>query len=256
MQDKAFIDLNRWLSVMRTSLQIWWWMPPWLWSLWTPGVSPSTPSTLSMCWKPMAAVRRRASWSMDMHWTALLAHKVSLDKNKFLNAHFKTKKRFTALIHLICCWLNSHLNLLQCLTWWRWQWYAWERAEWLWKIPDTSSLDCVASFVARQCNKNCQCKYTTQSGLSKHNISCLQPVILLIQRNDQACCKRQDCLPGLQPAEDQDEDGRPGRHQRPWKTRPDQTEVEYIHFSHYPSLHFELGMLTTNWLSVNCRLRI
>lgn len=78
MQDKAFIDLNRWPSVMRTSLQTWWWMPPWLWSLWTPGVSPNTLSTLSTCWKPMAAVRRRASWSMDMHWTALLAHKVGL----------------------------------------------------------------------------------------------------------------------------------------------------------------------------------
>lgn len=77
-QTKTFLCLNRWPSVMPTSLLTWWWTLPWPWSLWTPGVLPGTQSTLSMCWKPMAAVRRRASWSTDMHWTALLAPKVGL----------------------------------------------------------------------------------------------------------------------------------------------------------------------------------
>lgn len=82
---KTFFYLNGWPSVMPTSLPTWWWTLPWLWSLWTPGVLPDTQSTLSMCWKPTAAVRRRASWSTDMHWTALLAHKVRLESFSFLS---------------------------------------------------------------------------------------------------------------------------------------------------------------------------
>lgn len=78
LPDKTLLFLYCWPVVTLTSLLTWWWMLPWLWSLWTPGVLPDTRSTLSMCWKPTAAVRRRASWSTDMHWTALLAHKVGL----------------------------------------------------------------------------------------------------------------------------------------------------------------------------------
>lgn len=73
---KALICLNSEHSVTQTSLLTWWWMLPLLWSLWTARGWPNTPSTLSMCWKPTAAARKRASWWMDMHWTAQLGHKV------------------------------------------------------------------------------------------------------------------------------------------------------------------------------------
>lgn len=68
-------------SVMQTSLLTWWWTLPWPWSLWTAKVWPNIPSTQWMCWKLTAAVRRRVSWSTDMHWTAQLAHKVRLSQS-------------------------------------------------------------------------------------------------------------------------------------------------------------------------------
>lgn len=46
-------------------------------------------------------------------------------------------------------------------------------------------------------------------------------------RHGEAFDQRQGGVSGLQPAEDQDEDGSPGPHQWPRETRPDQTEVRW-----------------------------
>ncbi len=49
--------------------------------------------------------------------------------------------------------------------------------------------------------------------------------MLVLFRDGEACVQCQDSLSGLQPAENQDEDGCSGAHQRSGETGPNQTEV-------------------------------
>ncbi len=49
--------------------------------------------------------------------------------------------------------------------------------------------------------------------------------MLVLFRDGEACVQCQDSLSGLQPAENQDEDGCSGGHQRSGETGPNQTEV-------------------------------
>ena len=49
-----------------------------------------------------------------------------------------------------------------------------------------------------------------------------------LQSDGEAYPQRQDCLPGLQSAEDQDEDGSPSPDQRPREAGPDQTKVHTV----------------------------
>lgn len=62
--------------------------------------------------------------------------------------------------------------------------------------------------------------------------------VYCVCRNGEACCKCQNSLPGLQPAEDQNEAGSPSHYQWSREARPDQTEVGYGFLSLFASLKF------------------